>query len=125
MNLKKIKPMFNGILTTANKYTEPQYMPGTNIIDPSKSKTGLKEYQTVVEVGNMVKEVNPGDIICINPQDYAVKKYQSNGIKEGIEKMNPVTHYNFNIVILDGEEYLLLKDRDIDFLVVEYDDSKK
>lgn len=44
MKIKKVRPMYTAIVTTADKYVEPQYMPGTNIIDPSKSKTGLKEY---------------------------------------------------------------------------------
>lgn len=70
----------------------------------------------------MVKEVAPGDLVCINPSNYAVKKYDSNGIKDAVEKMNPVTHYKFNILLIDNEEHLLLQERDIDFVVVEYDD---
>ena len=123
MKLKKIKPLYTAIVTTMNKYDDVQYIKGTTIIDPKSTKKGVQEYQTVVAVGSSVREVKEGDIVCINPAHYAVKKYEDGSIKDGVQNMNQVTHYNFNIVELDGVEHLLLNERDIDFVVVEKGDS--
>src|SRR5690554_5218783 len=99
LKIKKIKPLFTGLVTTMDKYSEPQYMPGSAIIDASKMKTGIKEYQTVLEVGDMVRGIKKGDIVCINPAAYAEKKYQSNSVKNDIEGMQQVTKYNFNVIL--------------------------
>ena len=71
MNIKKIKPLFTSVVTTMDKYTEAQLLAGSNIIDPSKTKQGVKEYQTVIAVGDSVRSIKEGDIVCINPSNYA------------------------------------------------------
>jgi hypothetical protein len=60
----------------------------------------------------------------INPRNYAVRKYSENSIKNDID-MNPVVTYNFNIVEMDGKQCLLLQDRDIDYIIEEYEEDKK
>ena len=120
IKLKKIKPLFTKILTTANKYEKEQFIPGTDIIDSTKEVLGLKEYQTVISVGNEVSTVKPGDIVVINPNDYAVKKYNKDSTKSSMNDVyNPVIEYNFNIISVDDKDCLLLKERDIDFIVEE------
>ena len=47
--IKKIKPMFNGLITTMNRYEQDVKVKGTDLIDSSKSNA-VKEYQTVVAV---------------------------------------------------------------------------
>lgn len=122
IKLKKIKPMFTSILTTADKFTEQRYMPGTMIIDPTASKTGLKEYQTVLAIGDAVRGVKVGDLICINPERYAVRKYSKDSLKSSMEEYNNVVvSYNFHIVNVDGKDCLFLDDRDIDFIVEDYE----
>lgn len=118
MKLKKIKPLFTKILTTANKYEKDQFIPGTDIIDSTKEVLGLKEYQTVISVGNEVSTVKPGDIVVINPNDYAIKKYNKDTTKSSMNDVyNPVMEYNFNIISVDDKDCLLLKERDVDFIV--------
>ncbi len=120
MKLKKIKPLFTKILTTANKYEKDQFIPGTDIIDSTKEVLGLKEYQTVISVGNEVSTVKPGDIVVINPNDYAIKKYNKDTTKSSMNDVyNPVMEYNFNIISVDDKDCLLLKERDVDFIVEE------
>ena len=120
MKLKKIKPLFTKILTTANKYEKDQFIPGTDIIDSTKEVLGLKEYQTVISVGNEVSTVKPGDIVVINPNDYAIKKYNKDSTKSSMNDVyNPVIEYNFNIISVDDKDCLLLKERDVDFIVEE------
>lgn len=116
--ITKLTPMFTGVLCTADKYMEPQYIAGSSLIDASKTKQGLKEYQTVLSVGPNVRDVKPGDTICINPSNYAVRKYNKNTTKESMNEIyNEVIQYNFNIVIVKDKECLLIQDRDIDFII--------
>lgn len=119
--LKKIKPMFNALVTTMDRYIEAQYIPGSNLIDTSKTKGGVKEYQTVLAVGSTVREIKVGDIVCINPKAYGARKHQEGSLKDGVITDNPVLQYHFNVIELDGEECLLLRDNDIDFVVEEYE----
>lgn len=126
LKLKKIKPLFTKIVVTANKYEEPQYIEGTQIVDTEKKQLGLKEYQTVISVGNEVTTVKPGDLVVINPTDYMVKKYNKDTTKSQMSDVyNPTIEFNFNIVIVDGQECLLLKERDVDFIVEESEEVEE
>lgn len=118
--LIKIRPQFTKILVTADKYEEEQFIEGTDILDTNKKIVGLKEYQTVLAIGNEVTTVTPGAIVCINPADYIVKKYNKDTTKSQMNDVyNPVLEYNFPMLIVDGKECMLLKERDIDFIVEE------
>lgn len=120
MNIKKIKPLFTKLLTTADKYTEAgETFAGSPIIDVKKVKQGLKEYQTVVAVGTSVKDIKEGDIVCINPSRYAVRKFNQNSLKNDLME-NEVTSFQFNVVTVDGKDCLLLDTIDIDFIVEDY-----
>lgn len=119
--IKKVKPMFNAIITTMERYIEAQYIPGVNLIDTTKTKGGVKEYQKVLAVGTSVRDIKVGDIVCINPRNYGVKKHQEGSLKDGVITDNPVLQYHFNVVEIDGEECLLLRDNDIDFIVEDYE----
>lgn len=124
LNIKKVTPLFTSIITTMDLYKDDSYVPGTNIIDPSKEKRGVKEYQKVIAVGSSVREVKVGDIVCINPARYAVvKQRRTPNVAEEIESYSPaITGYNFNIVQIDGEDYLHLQENDIDLIINEYEE---
>lgn len=118
--LKKVKPMFNRIITTMDSYEKDQYING--VIDSRKQKGTMKEYQTVVSVGDTVRGINEGDIVCINPTRYAVMKHNDKSMQNGIIGDNMVLGYKFNTITIDGKEHLMLYDQDIDFVVVESED---
>lgn len=122
MKVKKVRPMFNSLVTTMNKYEEDVETNG--IIDATKQEGTLKEYQTVLAVGTSVRDIKVGDVVMINPRNYAVRKYKDTSIKNDLD-MNPVITYNFNIINIDGEDCLLLQDRDIDYIIEEYEEPKK
>ena len=118
--LKKIKPMFTSLITTAEKYGEVKTLGG--IIDNTKSDT-LKEYQRVLAVGDDVRTIKVGDLVCVNPANYAVKKYSKDSTREAMtEHYNQVVAYNFNFIEIGDELCLRLRDSDIDFIVEEYDE---
>lgn len=124
LKLKKIKPMFDTVITTMDKY-ESDGMTANGLIDTNRKKGTIKEYQTVVAIGNMVRDLKEGDIVSINPSRYAVRKYEENSIKNDIHKMNPVLQYNFNIIELDGKPCLMLKPNDIEFIIEESEEIEE
>lgn len=113
--IKKIKPMFNGLITTMNRYEQDVKVKGTDLIDSSKSNA-VKEYQTVVAVGPMVRGIEVGDTVFINPNRYAVMKHKAGSLQDGVIKDNPVIGYNFDIVEIEGVNHLYLQDSDIKFV---------
>lgn len=116
MIVKKIKPLFNYIITTMNKYQSDGKI-GDLIV---KQRGTLKEYQKVVAVGNSVREIKQGDMVMIDPTRYAVMKHEKGSLKDGIVEDNPVMSYNFKTVEMDGVEYLLLYDSDIKYIIEDY-----
>lgn len=123
LNLKKIKPMASYILTTANKYESDKKIAGTSLIDATK-KDGLMNYQTVVAVGPFVRDIKVGDLVCINPKAYAVHKQVENSIKSDMQtqRYDDVIRYFFNIITLDGVDHVMFTDRDIEYIVEEYEE---
>lgn len=121
VNVKKIRPLYTSIVTTMDKYEEDEY--NGSLIDSTKTKGTLKEYQKVIAVGDLVKNIQVGDLVCINPSRYAVKKHKEGSLKDGVVTDNPVITYNFNVVELNGVPHLLLSDRDIEFVVEDYDET--
>lgn len=120
LKVKKIKPMFTSLITTMDKYEQDVKVGG--LIDASKQQGGLKEYQKVLAVGSSVRDIKVGDMVCVNPARFAVRKHQAGSLKDGIVADNPVTTYNFDVVEMDGKQCLLLQDRDIDFIIEEWEE---
>ena len=123
MNIKKIKPMFNRIITTAKVYTEDELKSG-GIIDSTKMQMSIREYQTVVAVGNTVKDIKVGDLVKLNYDRYLVRKYKENSIQNDINKFNPVDEYRFRIVTMNHETYLQLYDSDVEYVIEEYGEEE-
>lgn len=121
LKIKKIRPMFTSLITTMDKYQEETYTEG-GLIDTTKQVGGLKEYQRVLAVGDSVKSVKVGDLVCVNPSRFAVRKHQTGSLKDGVITDNPVTAYNFDVVEIDDQQCLLLQDRDIEFIIEEYEE---
>ena len=120
IKVKKIKPLFTALITTMDLYEEDSMTKG-GIIDSTKQKGTIKEYQKVISVGDSVKSIKPGDLVCIDPTRFAIKKHSDNSIKTDIEGGNPILEYRFDIVEMDGKKCLLLQDRDIQFIIEDYE----
>lgn len=113
--------MFTSIITSMDKYEHDVRTTG-GLIDTTKQQGGLKEYQTVLAVGSSVRDIKVGDLVCINPTRFAVKKHQEGSLKDGIITDNPTIKYNFDVVIMDDKQCLLLQDRDIDYVIEEWEE---
>ena len=116
LEIYEIKPLYNNILTTGDRYEEDEVDGGLIV----NSKGDLKLYQTVIEVGSTVRDIKVGDTVMIDPRNYMVMKYDPNSLKNDMD-MNKVIRYNFPWVTLkdkDGKskDCLYLSDRDIKFV---------
>lgn len=120
LKIKKIKPMFNQLITTMDEY-EQDGMTGS-IIDPTKKKGTIKEYQTVLAVGSTVRDIKVGDLVCINPVRYAKMKHQEGSLKDGVITDNAVVGFNFNVVQVDDKDCLLLFDSDIRYIIEDFEE---
>lgn len=120
--IKKIQPMFNHIVTTMHRY-EVEQDSLTGVISVKAASAAVKEYQTVIAVGPNA-QVKVGDVVCINPKNYArvqQRKKPWGGLEEGKEEYEAIVKYDFPVVTIEGEDYMLLYDSDIDFIVEEYE----
>lgn len=124
IKLKKVTPLHNMIITTMNKYEGDEIKTG-NIIDANKINNPIKEYQKVLAVGPIVRNIEVGDTVMINLKRYAVKKFQEGSIKEDIQGYNQVLRYNCNTITINDKECLILYDSDIDFIIEDYEEQKE
>ena len=108
IKVKKIKPMFTALITTMDLYEVDGVTKG-GLIDSTKQKGTVKEYQKVVAVGDSVRGIKVGDLVCIDATRFAVRKHKDNSIKTDI----------------DGKNYMLLQDRDIQFIIEEYEEVEE
>ena len=119
LKIKKIKPMFNRVLTTCDLYTEDLMTDG--IIDSTKVEGAIKEYQTVIACGPTVKCVKPGDVVVINPTRYQVMKHKEGTLNDGVIQDNAVLSYNFPIMVVNDTPCLYIYDSDIEFAIKEFE----
>ena len=120
-NIKKVRPLFTGVLTTAVKYQEDSTLIGGVLIDVTKKEGSLNIYQTVVAVGPMVKDVAPGDIVCLNFKRYLVPVHVPGQIENNKQTTSLQGTYEIPMITIDGKEHLFLQNNDIEYVVEEYD----
>lgn len=118
--LIKVKPMFNRIITSMETYEEDQY--NGNLLDTTKQKGSLKEYQTVLAVGTTVRDIKVGDLVCIDPTRYMVTKHRERSLQSNIMGDDMAIGYKFNTIKLGDEECLMLFDQDVSFIIEKYED---
>lgn len=120
--IKKVKPKFTGVVTTAYKYVTD----GTTeagLIKVTKRKGELNFYQRVIAVGDTVKGIKEGDIVRINFKRYAIAQHTPGKIDADQNKQYDKMQWTYQIPIIpiEGEEYLFLQDADIEYVVTEYE----
>lgn len=125
LHVTKIKPLFDHLLITADRFEKDMVHSGVILAN----KGDLKLWQTVVAVGSVVRDIKVGDKVMINPNDFAVKKYNKNSVQNDLDN-NPVLTYNFPFETIDDEkgepkEYLYISDRNVKYVFegIEKDES--
>ena len=120
--VKAIQPMKNDLVTTAKMYIDGAEKDANGLYDVTKIKKGLNEYQKVVAVGPQCSSVKVGDVVVVNPARFAQKRFEENSLKADVME-NVVVKYNFPMIEMNGENYLLLNEySDIKFVVTEFED---
>ena len=122
--IKKVRPLFTGVITTAKKFVGDQATKkGSVIVDTRKMDGSLNYYQTVVSVGSTVRDLKEGDIVKINFSRYAKARHTPGAIDEAQNKQfdNLGWDYEIPIIVIDDIEYLFLQDRDIEYIVEDYE----
>ena len=116
LKITKINPVATRILVTGDEYSEDMYN-DHGIIENKKGD--MKEYQTVLEVGPMVRELKPGDKIMLNMMHFAVMQYDANSIKKdmGMQKIKGYQFPKIELTKDDGskQECLYIDQQDIVF----------
>lgn len=122
--VKAVRPLFTGVITTAKKFVGDQATKkGSVIVDTRKMDGTLNYYQTVVSVGSTVRDLKEGDIVKINFSRYAKAKHTPGAIDEAQNKQfdNLGWDYEIPIIIIEDIEYLFIQDRDIEYVVTDYE----
>lgn len=121
LKINKIKPLFTALITTMDKYEQDKVTEG-GLIDTTKQQGALKEYQKVLAIGDAVRGITVGDLVCVNPARFAVRKHDKGSMRDGVITDNPVVIYNFDVVEMGGNQCLLLQDRDIEYVIEDYEE---
>lgn len=121
--VKKIKPLFTGVVTTARKYVGAQTTGSGLLIDTTRMDGSLNPFQYVVSVGDMCKDIKEGDIVKINFKRYAKSKHTPGAIDEAQNKQfdNMSITYEIPMVTIDDQECLFLQNNDIEYIVTDFD----
>ena len=118
LKIKSIKPMHTKLVTTAERYNENATSNGLIL----KAAGSVKEYQKVIAVGSMVRDIKVGDIVMINPTKYMKKQFSDNSLREDFVD-NPVISVNIPTVEMDGVPYFILESgTDIDYIIDDYEE---
>lgn len=122
--IKKVRPLFTGVITTAMKYVGQQMTKkGSLILDTRKMDGSLNPYQTVYAVGGTVRDIKEGDVVKINFSRYAKARHTPGAIDEAENKQfdNLSWDYEIPVITINDVQYLFIQDRDIEYVVTEYD----
>lgn len=126
VTINSLTPMGSKVVTTANMYLDSDATMANGLVDVTKIKKGLSEYQKVVAVGPRCTMVKVGDVVCINPNRFIQRQYKENSLKADIME-NQIVRYNFPMVHIKGVDHLMIDEySDIDFILNEWScDSKE
>lgn len=116
MHITKIKPLFNHILVTGDKFEKDMIVGGVIVA----KKGDLKLWQTVVATGPTARDIKEGDKVMIIPDHFAVKKYNKNSVQNDLDN-NPVLTYNFPFETVEDEkgeakDCLYISDNDVRYV---------
>ena len=121
--IKKVRPLFTGVITTAMTYKGEIKTGGGLILDTRKMEGQLNPYQTIVSVGSTSRGLKEGDIIKINFKRYTKAQHVPGALDEAENKM--VDNYSMTVevpmILINDVEHLFIQDSDIEYVVEEYE----
>ena len=125
-NIKKMTPMFDGIITTANCYEYDDYNEA-GIIETDHVAGDLLMYQEIISLGERAKNIGlkEGDIVIISPKNYIKRRFDPDSMQGAMEdsgctvKQKTVVEWPF--FRLADKDVLLLRSNDIEYIINDAD----
>lgn len=112
----KIKPRANEIVISANIVevkTDKK-----KVINKDEQLVYFDEFQTVLRVGSIVRDIKVGDVIAVNPNRFAKYQEQKSKVRASVEGYEKVlTGYEFPIIQTGFGEVMLITDSDVKYIV--------
>lgn len=121
--IKKVRPLFTGIVCTAKRYVGDIKTAGGLLLDTTRMEGGLNPYQTIIAVGDMCRDVKEGDIVKINFKRYAKSKHVPGAIDDAqnLQHDDFTITYEIPMINLDGQECLFIQTNDIEYVVTDFE----
>ena len=121
IKVTKVRPTWNGIVTTAERYTVDATTVG-GILIPDKRADAYRDYQRVIEVGPTVRGIEKGDLVHIIFDRFKVRTYKENSLKQddpSLQHMDRADKYEIPCITLSDTEYFFIHDNDVDYVIPE------
>lgn len=118
--IKKVRPLFTGIVTTATRYVEDSTTKGGILLDPNKAGGQLNNIQKVIAVGKMVSDVKEGDYVKLNYKRYLVPLQLPGKIEDNVQSSKMKATYEIPMIDIDGHQCLFLQSNDIEYVIEEF-----
>lgn len=121
ITMKKVRPMFTKIVTTAKVYGKDQT--GVDGVVVTAFAGTVMPVQKVVSVGANSAGIKVGDLVLVNPKRYSHSQWQDEGsVKEDyVQAVRHTPVYLVPEIMLGGERHFLLETSDIDCVLEEWD----
>lgn len=124
MIIKKIKPLFNRMVTTAHVFTKDEAMNESGLIIGNLEGT-FKPVQTIIECGDAAKArgLKEGDLVSIDFTRYGKPKQKkdTNSINESMDGYHVQMVYEIPIIMINDKEHLFLNDSDVEYVIEEFE----
>lgn len=126
INLKKIKPLANYIIVTADRYTIEECTTINGIFKANQERM-LKPFQKIVSASSFAEKEGfiPGQYVAINIMRYGYSKQSPDSLKtstQSREEYNAKMEFSVPTVVLDGVEHLKLGTNDIEFIIEDFEE---
>ena len=120
--IKKVRPMFTSVITTATRYKGDQFTEkGGLVLDTRKMDGSINPIQTVVAVGTQVHGIEKGDVVKINFMRYTRARHIPGKIEDNIQSDNLTATVDIPYIDIDGQQCLHIQNNDIEYVIEEYD----
>lgn len=116
----KVTPLYTTLIVTRECFEDNLVVNG--IIRYHKGE--IKPYQKVIAAGHHCSIVKAGDTVQVNYSNYVRQGYRPNSIAGDMNGQEKVAYLDIPSVTLNGEIFSKLDERDIDFVLNEFEEQE-
>lgn len=119
--MEKIVPIYNAIVTTADRYTKEESKEnGIYLLDQAEGKIKIK--QTIISVGSTAcKDLKVGDVVVLSPRQYIRKEQKPKAFQPdpSRQEMESTYYVEWPVEESEGKEVLFIYDSDVKYIIEE------